>query len=127
LRNSGSIHADYGFGLSVAVRTSPGIASSIGSVGDFSWPGAFGSYWWGDPREELAVVWMTQTSFRAVFGDMAIRSVHHNVARLHEARAFVKSEDWPSNVVSIAEARAQRLQRRRHGLRGNGEGPRPWC
>jgi CubicO group peptidase (beta-lactamase class C family) len=61
LRNSGSIHADYGFGLSVAVRTTPGIASSTGSVGDFSWPGAFGTYWWGDPREELAVVWMTQT------------------------------------------------------------------
>jgi CubicO group peptidase (beta-lactamase class C family) len=61
LRNSGSIHADYGFGLSVAVRVTPGIASSTGSVGDFSWPGAFGTYWWGDPREELAVVWMTQT------------------------------------------------------------------
>jgi CubicO group peptidase (beta-lactamase class C family) len=61
LRNSGSIHGDYGFGLSVAVRVTPGIASSTGSVGDFSWPGAFGTYWWGDPREELAVVWMTQT------------------------------------------------------------------
>jgi CubicO group peptidase (beta-lactamase class C family) len=61
LRNSGSIHADYGFGLSVAVRTTPGIASTTGSVGDFSWPGAFGTYWWGDPREKLAVVWMTQT------------------------------------------------------------------
>jgi CubicO group peptidase (beta-lactamase class C family) len=61
LRNSGSIHADYGFGLSVAVRTTSGIASTTGSVGDFSWPGAFGTYWWGDPREELAVVWMTQT------------------------------------------------------------------
>jgi len=45
LRNSGSIHADYGFGLSVAVRVTPGIASSTGSVGDFSWPGAFGTYW----------------------------------------------------------------------------------
>jgi hypothetical protein len=61
--------------------------------------------------------------FRAVFGDMAIRSVHHNVARLDSARAFLKSEDLPPNVVSIAEARAQRAKRRRHGLRGN-EGPR---
>jgi CubicO group peptidase (beta-lactamase class C family) len=44
-------------------RSAPprGFASSTGSVGDFSWPGAFGTYWWGDPREELAVVWMTQT------------------------------------------------------------------
>jgi hypothetical protein len=61
--------------------------------------------------------------FRAVFGDMAIRSVHHNVARLDAARAFLKSENWPPNVVSIAEARAQRLKWRRHGLRGKDEGP----
>jgi CubicO group peptidase (beta-lactamase class C family) len=60
LRNGGSIHADYGFGLGLAVRVTSGIASTTGSVGDFSWPGAFGTYWWGDPREELAVVWMTQ-------------------------------------------------------------------
>ena len=66
--------------------------------------------------------------FRAVFADMAIRSVRHNVARLDAARSSLKSEDWPPNVVSIAQARAQRL-RRRNGLRGN-EGSRgldPWC
>jgi hypothetical protein len=65
----------------------------------------------------------TIAKFRAVFGDMDIRSVHHNVARLDWARAFLKSEDWHPNVMSIAEARAQRLKRRRHGLRGNDEGP----
>ena len=56
----------------------------------------------------------TMDKFRAVFGDMAIRSVHHNVARLDAARPFLKSEDWPPNIVSIAEARAQPLKRRRH-------------
>jgi CubicO group peptidase (beta-lactamase class C family) len=56
-----AIHADYGFGLAVAVRTSPGMARTLGSVGDFSWPGAYGTYWWGDPAEELAVVWMANT------------------------------------------------------------------
>jgi len=50
---------DYGFGLGLAVRINPGIAPIAGSVGDFSWPGAFGTSWWADPREELAVVWMT--------------------------------------------------------------------
>ena len=53
--------ADYGFGLSVAVRTTPGVARMAGSVGDFSWPGASGTNWWADPREELVVVWMTNT------------------------------------------------------------------
>jgi CubicO group peptidase (beta-lactamase class C family) len=53
--------ADYGFGLGVAVRTTPGIARMMGSVGDFSWPGASGSNWWVDPREELVVVWMAHS------------------------------------------------------------------
>ena len=53
-----AIHANYGFGLGVAVRQTAGIAVTSGSVGDFSWPGAYGTYWWGDPREQLAVVWM---------------------------------------------------------------------
>jgi hypothetical protein len=65
----------------------------------------------------------TMDKFRGVLGDMDIRSVHHNVASLDAARTLLKSEDWPPNVVSIAEARAQRLRRRRHGLRGNDEGP----
>jgi CubicO group peptidase (beta-lactamase class C family) len=52
------VHADYGFGLGVAVRTTPGVVRTMGSVGDFSWPGANGTYWWGDTHEELAAVWM---------------------------------------------------------------------
>jgi len=53
--------ADYGFGLGVAVRTTPGVARLTGSVGDFSWSGAYGTTWWGDPKEQLAVVFMAQT------------------------------------------------------------------
>ncbi len=55
------VHADHGFGLGVAVRTTPGVVRTLGSVGEFSWPGAFGTYWWADPREELAAVWMACT------------------------------------------------------------------
>jgi CubicO group peptidase (beta-lactamase class C family) len=33
----------------------------MGSVGDFSWPGASGTNWWVDPREELVVVFMAHT------------------------------------------------------------------
>jgi CubicO group peptidase (beta-lactamase class C family) len=51
-------HADYGFGLGVAVRTTRGIVRVAGSVGEFSWPGAFGTDWWGDPVEQLVAVWM---------------------------------------------------------------------
>ena len=56
--NADPTRADYGFGLGLAVRTTPGVVRMMGSVGDFSWPGASGTNWWADPKEELAVVFM---------------------------------------------------------------------
>jgi CubicO group peptidase (beta-lactamase class C family) len=61
IQNGDPTRADYGFGLGLAVRTTPGIVRMMGSVGDFSWPGASGTNWWADPREELAVVWMAHS------------------------------------------------------------------
>ena len=51
----------YTWGLGVAVRQEKGIAASAGSAGDFYWPGAFATYWWADPKEELVVVSMLQS------------------------------------------------------------------
>jgi CubicO group peptidase (beta-lactamase class C family) len=48
----------YGFGLTVAVRTGPN--ALMGSKGEFFWNGAYGTFWWADPVEDLAVVFMTQ-------------------------------------------------------------------
>jgi CubicO group peptidase (beta-lactamase class C family) len=53
--------ADFGFGLGVAVRTLQGQSRMLGSVGEFAWPGASGTNWWVDPRENLAVVWMAHS------------------------------------------------------------------
>ena len=33
----------------------------MGSPGDFYWNGAYGTLWWADPQEHLAVVFMAQT------------------------------------------------------------------
>jgi CubicO group peptidase (beta-lactamase class C family) len=57
--NADPTRADYGFGLGLAVRTTPGMVKMMGSVGQFSWPGASGTDWWADPKEELAVVYMS--------------------------------------------------------------------
>ena len=57
--NADPTRADYGFGLGLAVRTTPGIVRMMGSVGQFSWPGASGTDWWVDPKEELAVVYLS--------------------------------------------------------------------
>jgi CubicO group peptidase (beta-lactamase class C family) len=56
--NADPTRADYGFGLGLAVRATAGIVPLMGSVGEFNWPGATGTNWWADPREELVVVWM---------------------------------------------------------------------
>jgi CubicO group peptidase (beta-lactamase class C family) len=57
--NADPTRADYGFGLGLAVRTTPGVVRMMGSVGQFSWPGASGTDWWVDPKEELVVVYMS--------------------------------------------------------------------
>ncbi|MGI9424813.1 MAG: serine hydrolase domain-containing protein [Hyphomicrobiaceae bacterium] len=48
----------YGFGLGVAVRLEDGIAASAGTAGDFYWSGVYGTYFWVDPIENLAVVFL---------------------------------------------------------------------
>ena len=57
--NADPTRADYGFGLGLAVRTTPGVVRMMGSVGQFSWPGASGTDWWADPKEDLAVVYLS--------------------------------------------------------------------
>src|SRR5262245_21090069 len=50
----------YGFGLGFAVRNGAGLSNSNGSGGDYNWGGAYGTYFWVDPKEQLLVVSMTQ-------------------------------------------------------------------
>lgn len=63
----------YGFGLGFAVRTNPGMSAWNGSVGDFYWGGYAGTYFWIDPREDLAVVFMTTEPTRRAQYRMAVR------------------------------------------------------
>ena len=51
----------HGFGLCFAVRTEPGVSSFAGSVGDYNWAGAGGTYFWVDPKEQLVAILMAQT------------------------------------------------------------------
>lgn len=48
------------FGLGFAVRTAAGRNPVPGSVGDFSWTGITGTYFWVDPKEKLVTVLMIQ-------------------------------------------------------------------
>ena len=49
-----------GFGLGFAVRTHAGRNPLPGSVGDFSWSGVTGTYFWIDPQQELIAILLMQ-------------------------------------------------------------------
>lgn len=51
------------FGLGFAVRTRLGPNPANGSVGDYFWAGAYGTYFWLDPQERLHAVLMIQMPF----------------------------------------------------------------
>lgn len=50
--------AGYGFGLGFAVRHADGLSAMMGSAGDYYWSGVYGTYFWVDPEEDLAAVFM---------------------------------------------------------------------
>ena len=52
----------YGFGLGFAVRLADGVAAVPGSAGEYMWAGYGGTYFWVDPKEQIAAVLMTQAA-----------------------------------------------------------------
>jgi len=70
----------YGFGLGFAVRKEAGVALTPGSVGDYNWGGAGGTYFWVDPKENMFVVFAMQSPrnrvpFRQVLRDMVYAAI----------------------------------------------------
>ena len=58
----------HGFGLGFMVRTADGRSPIRGSVGDYAWPGLFGTYFWVDPKQQLFGIILIQSpgaAFRA--------------------------------------------------------------
>jgi CubicO group peptidase (beta-lactamase class C family) len=54
--------AGYRFGLGFRVLTDPGQNAHLTSVGSYGWSGAFGTYFWIDPKEEMVGILMIQTT-----------------------------------------------------------------
>lgn len=71
----------YGFGLGFAVRGQDGIAGVAGSKGDYNWGGAYGTYFWNDPKEQLTVVYMAhtpgpiRTEYRRLMHALALQAI----------------------------------------------------
>jgi CubicO group peptidase (beta-lactamase class C family) len=56
-------YAGVGYGLGVAVTENVAATGIPGTAGEYSWGGAAGTYFFNDPKEDLAVVLMTQVLF----------------------------------------------------------------
>ena len=56
-----SARMGQGFGLGFAIRTDVGRNPLPGTPGDYYWGGAYGTYFWHDPKERLYVVFMMQS------------------------------------------------------------------
>jgi len=71
----------YGFGLGFMIRKGPGLAPVPGSEGEYLWGGANGTLFWIDPKEQMAVVIMTQTpgtiraGYRRLFKQMVAQAI----------------------------------------------------
>jgi CubicO group peptidase (beta-lactamase class C family) len=70
----------FGFGLGFAVRTAAGVSPYAGSVGEYNWGGAGGTYFWVDPKENLFVVFMMQSPkqrvpYRGLLKDMIYAAI----------------------------------------------------
>ena len=78
---SSVLNEGYSFGLGFAVRSQTGIAAYAGSAGDYTWGGAFGTYFWVDPKEQLAVVLMAatpgeiRTYYRALVRNLVLQAI----------------------------------------------------
>jgi CubicO group peptidase (beta-lactamase class C family) len=70
----------FGFGLGFAVRKDAGVSPFAGSVGEYNWGGAGGTYFWVDPKEDMFVVFMMQSPkhrvpYRYLLKDMVYAAV----------------------------------------------------
>jgi len=78
--------AGFGFGLGFAVRKDAGVSPLAGSLGEFNWGGAGGTYFWVDPKEDMFVVFMMQSPkqrvpYRGLLKDMIYAAVTKPAAR----------------------------------------------
>ncbi len=101
----------YTFGLGFMVRQGGGLASVPGSAGEYLWAGAGGTFFWIDPKEQLAVVLMAQapgpirTQYRRTHQRYGIGGGGRRVIQYHCAGRRAWAAD---PVISTTDRRASR-------------------
>lgn len=71
----------HGFGLGFAIRRQDGVAEIAGSEGDYMWSGAYGTYFWVSPKEQMVVVLMSHApasyrrTLRSLIGALVAQAI----------------------------------------------------
>ena len=71
----------YTFGLGFAIRQETGQSSIAGSKGDYTWGGAYGTYFWVDPKEQFVAVFMsaapgeTRVHYRSLIRSLVLQAI----------------------------------------------------
>jgi CubicO group peptidase (beta-lactamase class C family) len=60
IANTNLLQPGHRFGLGFAIRRDPGMASTVGTVGEYFWGGLAGTVFWVAPAEELIAMMMIQ-------------------------------------------------------------------
>ncbi len=79
------------FGLGFAVRTHPGMNPLPGSVGDYYWAGALGTYFWIDPAEKLIAIFMSQAPGHRLHYRYLMRQLVYQALEPHSSQFLVHS------------------------------------
>jgi len=69
------VQPGHSFGLGFGVRTQEGIASFMGSPGQFFWSGMGGTFFWIDPKEDLFAIFMSQGPGQRVYTRTLVRNL----------------------------------------------------
>ena len=69
-----------GFGLGYAITTNVADTKSLGSQGTFYWSGAYCTYFFIDPKEEMIAILMTQLwPYSGYYGDKMRQFVYQAI------------------------------------------------
>ncbi len=94
----------YTFGLGFMVRQGPGIAGVPGSPGEFMWGGAYGTFFWVDPKEQLVGVFMSQAGgpIRQYYRKLIKQLVYQAIVEDVTAPATVRASTRGAAATAIA-------------------------
>jgi CubicO group peptidase (beta-lactamase class C family) len=111
----------YGFGLTVAVRTQPGMAGYPGSVGEYNWGGAAGTAFWVDPKERLVPIMLIQAPGQRLYYRIAFRGLVYQSIMDYAKQGTNRRRRKPTARVET------RLQRARWSAICKRDGHAPDC